>query len=64
MVLRLVCVLVPTSAIGRADLRRGFLRLKSYITQHNAFTVKDAAQLAHLANKDLNDLIESIAHIH
>ena len=46
------------------DLRRGFLRLKSYITQHNAFTVKDAAQLAHLANKDLNDLVESIAHIH
>ena len=46
------------------DLRRGFLRLKSYITQHNAFTVKDTAQLAHLANKDLNDLVESIAHIH
>ena len=26
--------------------------------------VKDTAQLAHLANKHLNDLIESIAHIH
>ena len=46
------------------DLRRGFLCLKLYVAQHNIFTVKDAAQLAHLANKDLNDLIESIAHIH
>ena len=34
------------------------------MTQHNIFTVKDVAQLAHLANKDPNDLIESIAHIH
>ena len=46
------------------NLHRSFLCLKSYITQHNTFTVKDTAQLAHLANKDLNDLVESIAHIH
>ena len=46
------------------NLRHSFLHLKLYITQHNTFTVKDAAQLAHLANKDLNDLVELIAHIH
>ena len=34
------------------------------MTQHNIFTVKDVAQLAHLVNKDLNNLIESITHIH
>ena len=34
------------------------------MAQHNIFTVKDAAQLAHLVNKDLNNLIELITHIH